>query len=74
MYSFLRTLSPRRLLTEQAPVMVTSLLVAEVAFKFHSFVLEAAAFLATWYVLDGVRVWITSARRADRRCADPGRS
>jgi hypothetical protein len=39
--------------------MVAALLVAEVAYKFHSFVLEAAAFLATWYVFDGVRAWIT---------------
>lgn len=31
--------------------LTTSLVIAEFFYKFHSFTLEAAAFLGTWYVL-----------------------
>lgn len=55
MFTLIRSLSTRRLLTEQAPPLVLSLAIAEIAYKFHSFLLETAAFLVTWYVLDGVR-------------------
>lgn len=42
----------RTLLARQGPTMGTSLLVAELFFKFGSFTLESLAFLATWFVLD----------------------
>lgn len=31
--------------------LATAFVIAELFYKFHSFTLEAAAFLATWYVL-----------------------
>ncbi len=34
-----------------AVTLATSFVIAEFFYKFHSFTLEAAAFLATWYVL-----------------------
>jgi hypothetical protein len=43
---------PRRLLVEQVPAISASLLVAETFYRFHSFILEGSAFLATWYLLD----------------------
>lgn len=52
MYSLVRTLPWRRLLSEQAPAFGSSLLVAELFYKFHSFLLETGAFLATWFVVD----------------------
>jgi hypothetical protein len=55
MFTLLRTVSLRRLLIEQAPTLGVSLAIAELFYKFHSFLLEACAFLVTWYALDGVR-------------------
>ena len=52
MYSLIRALPLRRLLSEQAPAFGSSLLIAELFYKFHSFVLETGAFLATWFVVD----------------------
>jgi hypothetical protein len=48
MYSLLRHVGFRQSLTAEAPALLTSLLVAELFYKFHSFVLECAAFLVTW--------------------------
>ena len=52
MYTLLRSLPRMRLVTEQVPAMGISLLVAELFYKFHSFVLECVAFLLTWLVVD----------------------
>ena len=54
MYTLIQSISLRRLLLEQTPVFVTSLLIAENIYKFHSFALECFAFLATWYAIDFV--------------------
>jgi len=56
MYALLQSTSMRQLITEQIPTMLGALIIAELFYKFHSFMLEALAFLATWYLLDfGVR-------------------
>jgi hypothetical protein len=52
MYSLIRALPQRRLISEQVPAIGSSLLIAELFYKFHSFLLETAAFLATWFVVD----------------------
>lgn len=54
MYTLLRTLSVRRLLVEQFPALALAWLLAELFYKFHSFSLECAAFLLTWFVLDAL--------------------
>lgn len=54
MYTLLRVLSVRRLLSEQFPSLAAAWLVAELFYKFHSFSLECAAFLATWFVFDAL--------------------
>lgn len=54
MYTLLRTLSVRRLLAEQFPALAIAWLMAELFYKFHSFSLECAAFLLTWFVLDAL--------------------
>ena len=64
MYQLVRASSVRELLARQMPVLVGSLVIAELFYKFHSFTLESAAFLATWFVLDGVTqmagsLWLT---------------
>lgn len=52
MYSLIRALSVKQLLLEQTPTILMAWLVAETFYKFHSFTLECAAFLATWFVFD----------------------
>ncbi len=54
MFTLLRELPLRRLLAEQLPTLAAAWLVAELFYKFHSFTLECAAFLATWFVFDGL--------------------
>ena len=54
MYRLAKSRSARQLATEQLPTLVGALLVSELLYKFHSFTLECLAFLATWFVLDGI--------------------
>jgi hypothetical protein len=54
MFTLLRVLSVRRIVIEQLPSLAGAWLVAELFYKYHSFSLEAAAFLATWFVFDGL--------------------
>ena len=52
MYTLIRTMTFRSLLTQHLPAAGLSVLLAELFYKFHSFTLEAGAFLGTWFVLD----------------------
>lgn len=61
MFTLVRMVPLNRLATEQLPSLALSLAIAEVAYKFHSFLLESIAFLATWYALDGLRYAISRA-------------
>ena len=54
MFTLLRMLPAKRILAEQLPSLLVAWLIAELFYKFHSFSLECAAFLATWFLLDGV--------------------
>lgn len=62
MYELVRTSSIHQLLAQHIPSAVASLIIAELFYKFHSFTLEALAFLATWFVMGSVfsavtRLW-----------------
>jgi hypothetical protein len=67
MYSLIKSLTLRSFVIEQLPVLLLSFIIAEIFFKFHSFTLEALAFLATWFVLDWI---VQSARRMVARKAE----
>lgn len=58
MFTLLRTLNARQLLLNQAPSLFGSLAIAQIFYKFGSFLLEAVAFLATWFVIDFVTSYI----------------
>ncbi len=60
MYTLLRMLPIKRLAYEQVPALGLAFLIAELFFKFHSFTLECAAFLATWFVFDVAIQWLFS--------------
>ena len=57
MYTLLHDLSFKKVIFEQMPTIMSSMVVAEVFYKFHSFTLECIAFLATWYAFDRFRVF-----------------
>ena len=52
MYTLTQLLPWQQLLIRQGPLLLASLVIAELFYKFHSFTLETIAFLATWFVLD----------------------
>jgi hypothetical protein len=54
MYTLFSLLPVKRLAYEQVPALAFAWILAELFYKFHSFTLECAAFLATWFVLDAV--------------------
>ena len=69
MFTLIRMLSWRELLITRLPALVAAFVIAEMFYKFHSFVLETGAFLVTWYVIDGLATLIERALarpRADR--------
>ena len=51
MYTLISNLRLREGLMAEAPAFLLSLVAAEVFYKFHSFTLECACFLATWLAL-----------------------
>ena len=71
MFQLIRAISALDLAARQAPVLVVSFLVASLFYKFGNFALEAAAFLATWFVLDaaveGVRLLVRRLRGEESR-------
>lgn len=72
MFTLVRMLPLRRLLAEQMPAMLLAWLLAELFYKFHSFTLECAAFLATWFVLDALLQGVKRLAAPAARPADPG--
>jgi hypothetical protein len=56
MFTAVRRLSPGEALSVEAPALLGALVVAEMWYKFHSFTLEAVAFLLTWFALGGLLV------------------
>ena len=58
MYTLVKSISTRQLAAEQFPTLIASLAIAEVFYKFHSFLLEAVAFLVTWFVIDALWSWL----------------
>jgi len=60
MYTLIRSIPIRQLVLQQAPAIAFSLVIAELFYKFHSFTLEASAFLITWFVIDGLIQTVTN--------------
>ncbi len=51
MYQMIKSNGIRQTVVQELPPAAIALVIAELFYKFHSFVLECLAFLATWYVL-----------------------
>ena len=54
MYALVRRLDSPLVAAREAATFAAALVLAEVFYKFHSFTLECAAFLATWMALSGL--------------------
>ncbi len=66
MYEIIRRLTARQLAFEQLPLLMVALGIAEVFYKFHSFLLETGAFLLTWLVLGALHAAVKSVFAAAR--------
>ena len=62
MYTLIRNWRLREGFLAEAPAFVVSLIIAEAFFKFHSFTLECACFLATWTALSAMLAFATRRR------------
>jgi len=59
MYQLIHSLTVSDLFKRQLPVFVIAFFIAELFYKFHSFILETGAFLITWRLRhDYHQVWI----------------
>jgi hypothetical protein len=69
MYTLLKSLRERQVWLSEPVSFVAALVIAELFYKFHSFLLETGAFLVTWFVLGAiVHPWRLGCRR--RRSGD----
>jgi len=53
-YTLIRSIPLHKLLTLQAPAFLASFVIAEMFYKFHSFLLETGALMVTWFVLGAI--------------------
>lgn len=58
MYEIIRLLPFSQLALQQVPQLAIALAIAELFYKFHSFVLESVAFLVTWFVLGAAQAFL----------------
>lgn len=70
MYELIRRLTLKQLTLEQLPLLVIALIVAELFYKFHSFLLEAGAFLLTWVALGALHAVLRPLFRPGKENAD----
>jgi hypothetical protein len=54
MFTLLKSLHSRQVYLSEPVSFVAALVVAEMFYKFHSFLLETGAFLVTWFVLGAI--------------------
>ncbi len=54
MYRAIQKQGLKSFLSQEAPFALIALFIAELFYKFHSFLFECIAFLATWYALSYV--------------------
>ena len=64
MFTMIQRLGIRQCLYCEAPYLLLSFFIAEWLYKFNSFTLECAAFLATWFVLSAFGTVIVGKARS----------
>ena len=71
MYSLLSRVPARELLLRHAPTLIGALAIAELFYKWHSFLLETGGFLVTWVVLDAGVSWVEKALGKNKPALPP---
>jgi hypothetical protein len=74
MFRLLRSITLKQCFLEQLPALAGAALIAEVFYKFHSFLLETGAFLATWLVLDLLLEGVAWLLGGKKKIVNPGES
>lgn len=67
MYAFVRGLKWQQGMLVEGSAFLTSLVIAEFFYKWHSFTLECLGFLTTWFVVSGVFAAATRMLRAQTK-------
>ena len=67
MHTLVRLMGLRTFLVEEGISLGAAVIIAELFYKFHSFLLESLAFLATWYVLSWLGSHIFGVQAQDRQ-------
>ena len=70
MYELIRRLTLKQLTHEQLPLLIIPLVIAEVFYKFHSFLLEAGAFLLTWLAIGALYAALKSLSAPEKEHAN----
>lgn len=71
MYELIRRLTLKQLTLEQLPIFLLALTIAELFYKFKSFLLETGAFLVTWFVLGALYAGLRAVFRRPAAEAPP---
>lgn len=74
MYELLRRLTFKQLAFEQLPLLAIAIVIAELFYQFHSFLLEAVAFLLTWMALGALYASLKSLLSPDEENANEHQS
>ena len=62
MYSLLKSLGVKKVLWQEGLPFLAAFTVAELFYKFHSFMLETIAFLVTWYAISAALGFLARAK------------
>jgi hypothetical protein len=71
MFTLLKSLHSRQVYLSEPAAFIAALVIAELFYKFKSFLLETAAFLVTWFILGAIihtvtdRIWPKAQASAD---------
>lgn len=60
MYTLFKFLAGKTIILNQLPILILSMIIAELFYKFHSFTLECLAFLVTWFAIDAMDKFLSS--------------
>ena len=58
MYTLVKLIYRKDVFLNQLPLIMLSMFISELFYKFHSFTLECVTFLVTWFVLDAIEKYI----------------
>ena len=67
MHRMIKSCGVRKAVLQEAPFGLASLVIAELFYKFHSFVIECLAFLITWYILSWIGSRVFKANSSDEQ-------